>query len=86
LFPFSKRFIQLKCVEVEKTSCGGSPPKKVCSRSSPSFAPWLAHEVVAFPGRVFDALRLLQGQLSSRGQQLLVRSLLWTISGSGMLS
>jgi hypothetical protein len=46
LLPFSKHFIHLKCVEVAKTSCGGSAPKMVCSRSSP-FTPWLAQEEVA---------------------------------------
>jgi hypothetical protein len=37
-----------------------SSKKKVCSRSSPSFTHWLALEVVAFPGKVFGALRLFQ--------------------------
>jgi hypothetical protein len=84
-FLFFKRFIQLKYLDVTKTSCGGSPPKKVCSRSSP-FTHWLAQEVVAFLGKVFGALRFLQWRVSFRGQQLLVRSLPYTISRSSMLS
>jgi hypothetical protein len=79
LLPFSRHCIQLKCVEVAKTRCGGFPPKKVYSMSSP-FTPCLAQEVVAFPGKMFGALKLLQGRPFLCGQQLLARSLPWIIS------
>jgi hypothetical protein len=86
LLLFSRRCIQLEWEETEKTSCGGSPPKKVDSRSSHSFAPWHVLEVAASPGKVCGALRPLQGWLFLRGQGLLTRFLSWIISGSGMLS
>jgi hypothetical protein len=60
LLLFSRHCIMLECEETRKTSCGGSPPKKVCSRSSPSFAPWPVLEVAASPGKVCGALKLLQ--------------------------
>jgi hypothetical protein len=36
---FFQALHSVKVAELGKTSCGGSPPKKVCSRSSPSFTP-----------------------------------------------
>jgi len=53
-----------------KLGCGGSPPKKVCSRSSLSLALWLALWGVIFIERVCGGLRLLRGRLFLRGQQL----------------
>ena len=41
-------------------SCGGSPPIEVCSRLSPSFAPWLTLKEAVFHGRVCG-LGLLRG-------------------------
>jgi hypothetical protein len=82
LLLFSRRCIQLECEEIEKTSCGGSLPKKVCSRSSHSFVPWPVLEIVAFPEKVC-------GQAPSRAVFLAwstVRFSPWIISESSMLS
>jgi len=46
--------------EVEKIGCGGSPPKKACSRSGLSLALWLALWGVTFLERVCGGLRLLR--------------------------
>jgi hypothetical protein len=42
---------------------GGSLPRKVFSRLSPSLASWLAQKVVAFFGRVCGRLKLFRGRL-----------------------
>jgi hypothetical protein len=48
LFLFSRCCTQSKWVETVKTSCGESPPKKVCSRSSP-FTPLACFGSSHFP-------------------------------------
>jgi hypothetical protein len=47
-------------VEIVQIGSGGSFPRKVCSRSSPSSAPWLALKVDASLGRVCGGFRLLR--------------------------
>jgi hypothetical protein len=87
LLLFSRRCIQLEWEETEKTSCGGSPLKKFCSRSSSSFAHWPVLEVAVSLGKVCGSLRPLQGRhFFFRGQRLFARFLPWIISGIGILS
>jgi hypothetical protein len=43
-----------------KIGFGGSLPKEVCSRSSPSLAPWHVLKVVVSHERVCGGLRLLR--------------------------
>jgi hypothetical protein len=63
LLLFSGRYIQLEWVETEQLSCGESTPKKVCSMSSFSFAPWPVLEVATSPGKACGTLRPLQRRL-----------------------
>jgi hypothetical protein len=53
LLLFSIRCIQLEWELTEKTSCGGSPPKKVFSRSNPFVALWPLLKVAASPRKVW---------------------------------
>jgi hypothetical protein len=64
----------------------GSLPRKVCSRSNPFSALWLALKVDVSLRKVCGELKLLRGRLFLRGLHPWVRSLLWTISGRSILS
>jgi hypothetical protein len=73
LLLFSKRCIQLEWVGIEQISCGGSPPKKVCSRSSSSFASWPILEVAVSRGKVWHT------QVTSRAAFFCMVSGSWQI-------
>lgn len=52
LLLFSRCYTQTMSKEVVKIGCGGSPPKKACSRPGLSLALWLALWGVTFLGIV----------------------------------